>query len=109
MKSDLFLEEARLGPRDSALIEHDEKPHLVGVKRRFHDYVHVDLAHVVMLMESEILDSERGVPLVRSLGDIYDLGPDEFPWDPRSGLFEKEGHLLGFALSRVFQRPDNTR
>ena len=85
MKSDLFFEEARLGPRDSALIEHDEKPHLVGVKRRFHDYVHVDLAHVVMLMECEILDSERGGSLVRSLGDIYDLGPDEFPWDPRSG------------------------
>ncbi len=51
MKTDIFLEEARLGPRNPVLIEHDEKRHLPGVKRRFHAYTQVDLAHVVMLVE----------------------------------------------------------
>ena len=85
MKSDMFLEEARLGPRADTLIEHDEKPHLVAAKRRYFDYVHVDLAHVVMLLECGIVDQRRGAPLLASLLDIYDLGPDRFPWDPRCG------------------------
>ena len=53
MKSDIFLEKARLGPRNKVLVEHDEKRHLPGIKRRFEAYTHVDLAHVVMLVEHD--------------------------------------------------------
>lgn len=85
MKSDIFLEEARLGARNSVLIEHDEKRHLPSVKQRFRAYVDVDLAHVVMLREQGILDQARGARLLQAVLDIQALGADSFPWVEDSG------------------------
>ncbi|MET0851792.1 MAG: argininosuccinate lyase, partial [Candidatus Rokuibacteriota bacterium] len=59
-KKDLFLEEARLGPRNRVLVRYDEVPHLVQIQRRARWYAAVDLAHVVMLIETSILDAPRG-------------------------------------------------
>ena len=85
MKSDIFLEKARLGPRNKVLVEHDEKRHLPGIKRRFKAYTHVDLAHVVMLVEHDILDSQRGGRLLDTLLEIQALGAAGFPWVAESG------------------------
>jgi argininosuccinate lyase len=96
-KQDLFLEEARLGPRHPVLVEHDEAPKLAYLRRRARDYALVDLAHAVMLVETGILDRERGTRLLGGLLAVLDLGADGFPWDPRSGsyLVQVEHFLTG--------------
>jgi argininosuccinate lyase len=87
MKQDLFLEEARLGPRHPALVEYDEAPKLGYLRRRARHYALVDLAHAVMLVETGILDRSRGARLLGGLQEVLDLGPQGFPWDPRSGSY----------------------
>ena len=87
MKQDLFLEEARLGPRSDVLIEYDEAPRLPMFRERFRAYALVDLAHAVMMVEEGMLARERGGKLVRGLLQILDMGADGFPWDPRSGSY----------------------
>ena len=87
MKHDLFLEEARLGPRNPVLVEYDEAPKLGYLRRHHRDYALVDLAHAVMLVETGILTLGRGAQLLRGLLEALDLGPDGFPWDPRSGSY----------------------
>jgi argininosuccinate lyase len=87
MKQDLFLEEARLGPRNPVLVEHDEMPRLAHLRRYFRDYALVDLAHAVMLVEERILDAPRGARLLRGLLEVLEAGAEGFPWDPRSGSY----------------------
>lgn len=87
MKQDIFLEEARLGPRSDVLIEYDEAPRLIQMRERFHAYAAVDLAHSVMMVEEGMLTRERGAKLLRGLLQILELGPDGFPWEPRSGSY----------------------
>jgi argininosuccinate lyase len=96
MKQDLFLEEARLGPRNPVLVQYDEAPRLAHLRRYFRDYALVDLAHAVMLIEEGIVDRPRGVRLLQGLLEALDLG-DDFPWDPRSGsyLVQIEHFLAG--------------
>jgi argininosuccinate lyase len=86
-KDDVFLEEARLGPRTQVLVECEEVPHIPRLVRRFREYVLVDVAHAVMLAETGILTSERGAKLLEGLLEIYDSGGDGFPWLPQSGSF----------------------
>jgi argininosuccinate lyase len=97
VKRDVFLEEARLGPRNPVLIEHDEAPRVAHLRRTFRDYLLVDLAHAVMLVEEGIVDGSRGARLLRGLLDARDLGADGFPWDPRVGsyLVQIEHFLAG--------------
>jgi argininosuccinate lyase len=99
MKHDLFLEEARLGPRNPALVEYDEAPKLAYLRRHFRDYALVDLAHAVMLVETGILTRERGAKLLRGLLDVLARGPEGFPWDPRSGSYLVQ--IENFLTSRV--------
>ena len=54
MKRDVFLEEARLGPRSDSLVDYEEVPHLARLRRRLREYSLVDLAHAVMLTETII-------------------------------------------------------
>jgi argininosuccinate lyase len=99
MKHDLFLEEARLGPRNPVLVEYDEAPRLAYLRRHLRDYALVDLAHAVMLVETGILTRERGAKLLRGLLDVLDLGPEGFPWDPRSGSYLVQ--IENFLTSRL--------
>jgi argininosuccinate lyase len=87
VKRDLFLEEARLGPRSEVLIEYDETPRLPMFRERFHAYALVDLAHAVMMVEEGMLDGGRGGKLIQGLLQVLDIGAAEFPWDPRSGSY----------------------
>jgi argininosuccinate lyase len=87
VKQDLFLEEARLGPRHDVLIEYDETPRLVQARDRFRAYAVVDLAHAVMMVEEGMLRRDRGAKLLQGLLQVSELGPDGFPWEPRSGSY----------------------
>ena len=86
-KKDLFLEEARLGPRNAVLVRYDESPHLLQIQRRAPWYAWVDLAHVVMLVETGILDRVRGGRLLDGLLEVQKLGADAFPWNLSSGSY----------------------
>ena len=55
-KKDLFLEEARLGPRNAVLVGYDEAPTHTAEPATGTVLRAVDLAHVVMLVETGILD-----------------------------------------------------
>ncbi|MDA7949151.1 MAG: argininosuccinate lyase [Hyphomicrobiaceae bacterium] len=96
-KDDAFLEEARLGPRAQALIDCEEVPHIPRLTRRFREYVLVDLAHAVMLAETEILTPERASMLLGALLKINDSEGEGFPWLSDSGSFlvQTEHHLAG--------------
>jgi argininosuccinate lyase len=83
MKQDFFLEEARLGPRSPVLVDYDEAPKLGYLRRRFREYALVDLAHAVMLAEEGIVGGERGARLLQGLLEVFELGPERFPWDAR--------------------------
>jgi argininosuccinate lyase len=87
MKQDVFLEEARLGPRSPLIVQYDEGPHLSVLPRRFRAFALTDLAHVVMLTEKGILRKDRGAKLLGGLLDVWELGPDRFPWDKRTGSY----------------------
>jgi argininosuccinate lyase len=95
MKRDVFLEEARLGPRSQTLVDYEEVPHLARLRRRLREYSLVDLAHAVMLTETGILSPERGARLLEGLMQIHERGAEHFPWVPHSGsyLVQAEHHL----------------
>ncbi len=95
-RDDVFLEEARLGPRTQVLIDCEEVPHIPRLVRRFREYVLTDLAHAVMLSEAGILSKERGARLLGGLMEIHDSGGEGFPWLPQSGSFlVQTEHYLG--------------
>ena len=86
-KDDVFLEEARLGPRTRVLIECEEIPNLSRLRRRFREYVLADLAHAVMLTETGIVAPERGARLLDGLLAMHDGGGADFPYLAESGSF----------------------
>ena len=94
-KDDVFLEEARLGPRTRVLIECEEIPDLSRLRRRFREYVLTDLAHAVMLTETGIVAPERGASQLEGLLDMHDSDGEGFPWLAESGSFlvQTEHHL----------------
>ncbi len=95
-KKDVFLEEARLGPRTQVLVECEEIPHLPRLIRRFREYVLTDLAHAVMLTEAGILTPERGAKLLGGLVEMYDSDGKGFPYLPNVGSFlVQTEHFLG--------------
>ncbi len=98
-KDDVFLEEARLGPRTQVLIDCEEVPHLPRLIRRFREYLLVDLAHSVMLTETGILTPQRGASLVGGLLELHASKGEGFPWLPQSGSFLVQvEHRLGERL-----------
>ena len=62
-------------------------PNIPRLKRRFREYVLVDLAHAVMLAETGILSPDRGAALVGALLEIKASDGEDFPWLPDSGSF----------------------
>jgi len=95
-KRDVFLEEARLGPRSDVLVECEEIPNLPRLIRRFREYVLADLAHAVMLTETKILSPERGAKLLSGLLMMWESEGDGFPYLPNVGSFlVQTEHYLG--------------
>ena len=84
---EVFLEEARLGPRNPVLVEFDEKTQFDRLRRLFSCYTLVDLAHAVMLIETGILDRERGARLLGGLLEIHAMDAASFPWLDNSNSY----------------------
>ncbi len=85
-KSDrIFLEDARLGPRNEILVEFAEKAEFGKLARLFEAYTFVDLAHAVMLVETGILPKATGGRLIEGLRRIQAMDAKSFPWLPRVG------------------------
>src|SRR4051812_47887161 len=96
---DVFLEIARLGPRNDVLIEFEEKAQFPRLKRLFRSYTYVDLAHVVMLVETGILSKQRGVPLLDALLRIHGMDEESFPWlDNSNSYLVHVEHWLGLEV-----------
>jgi argininosuccinate lyase len=76
----VFLEEARLGPRNSVLVEFAENADFQKIERLFEAYTYVDLAHAVMLSETGILTQANGARLIAGLLKIHAMKAKSFPW-----------------------------
>ncbi|MCO5091854.1 argininosuccinate lyase [Bosea sp. (in: a-proteobacteria)] len=95
-EDDVFLETARLGKRNSVLIEYDEKPQMPRMRRRYKDFLLVDIAHAVMMHEQGIVPKDDAGKLIGALVSLYDMGRDAFPWAEESGSFLVQvEHALG--------------
>ena len=98
-KDDVFLEEARLGPRSQVLVDCEEVPNIPRLVRRFREYLLTDLAHAVMLTETDILTGARGPKLLAGLLEIFDADGDGFPWLAQSGSFSSSAVQPGTSAS----------
>jgi argininosuccinate lyase len=83
----IFLEEARLGPRNPVLVEFAEKAEFPKLERLFEAYTFVDLAHAVMLVETGILPKANGARLIEGLLRIHAMDAKSFPWLPDAGSY----------------------
>ena len=91
-----FLEIARLGQRNPLLVEFEEKTQFPRLHRLFPSYTCVDLAHAVMLIETEILSPKRGADLLDGLLRIHHMSTVEFPWlDNSNSYLVHVEHWLG--------------
>lgn len=93
---DVFLENARLGPRSDVLLEFEEKMQFPRLHRLFRSYTYVDLAHAVMMVETGVLRPEGGGTLIQALLDIHAMNAKTFPWlDNSNSYLVHVEHLLG--------------
>ena len=83
-----ILTEARLkAPPSEQLVRYTHAPRLVGEKRRFEQFMKVDMAHTVMLVERKILPKGDGGKILKRLRELDRLGPEGFHTDPQKGSF----------------------
>lgn len=62
-------------------------PGLLREQRQFEQFMQVDLAHVVMLVEEKIIDARDGAAILRALVDLEKAGPAALPMDIELGSF----------------------
>ncbi len=85
---DMLLTEARLSrPPAEQLIRYYQLPGLAREQRHFKEFVAVDLAHTVMLVEEAILPAETGAAILKTLLEIRGMSAKDFPVDPLNGSF----------------------
>lgn len=85
---DASFTEARLGiPPNEANIDHILVPLLELDKKLFFAFLEVDMAHTVMLAEQGIITKAQAAQILNLLQEIQDLGPNEFPIDPKYDTF----------------------
>ncbi len=92
-----LLTDARLSRRPAEqLIRYSQAPGLVRERRHFREFVMIDLAHTVMLVEQSILGRSDGGAILRTLLEIREMDPAEFPIDPVKGslLLQVEAYLF---------------
>ncbi len=112
----VLLSESRLKVLPSEkLVKYFEVPKLEREKRHFYQFIKVDMAHTVMLVEQNIISRNDGAKILRILNEINELGPDRFPTDPAKGsfllqvedyLFDKIGEEIGGKMHTGRSRID---
>lgn len=115
-KKEMLMTEARLkAPPSEKLVKYVHIPRLEREKRHFYEFMKVDMAHTVMLVEQKILSSEDGKNILRILKEIRGMGPDGFPLEPTKGsfllqvesyLFSKIGEAVGGKMHTGRSRID---
>jgi argininosuccinate lyase len=111
-----ILTEARLkAPPSEQLIRYTHAPRLVREKKRFDQFLAIDMAHTVMLVERKILSKRDGGKILRRLRELDALGPDKFRTVPKKGsfllqvedfLFDKLGEEIGGRMHTGRSRID---
>ena len=83
-------------PPSEKLIRNASRPRLEREIGHFRQFMKVDMAHTVMLVEQNILARKDGARILRTLREIDHLGPDRFPIDADRGsfLFQVENYLF---------------
>jgi argininosuccinate lyase len=106
---------ARLGAHEGRLkgdyareqVEYFYAPLVEKMKYLFHPVMKYNKAHVVMLTEREIVDSERARKILTALAEIEDLGVESIDFDPKlqgiypnieALLIDKVGYNVGGML-----------
>ena len=86
--SGAFLTEARLSHGPSELfVRTCQAPGLVHETTHFHEFLEVDLAHTVMLVEQGVLTQAQGRAILGALRQIQAAGPAGLSSDPQRGSF----------------------
>jgi argininosuccinate lyase len=82
------LAEARLSrPPAERLVQHYVVPGLEKERRRFDEFLHVDLAHTTMIAEQGIIGREAARALLIALRDLRQKGENALTIDPVNGSF----------------------
>ncbi len=83
-----LLADARLSaPPASRLVKYHDLPGLEREKKQFREFVAVDLAHTVMLVEEGIVSATTGRAILQQLQRVRRMQPEDFPTDVRKGSF----------------------
>lgn len=95
-----LLTEARLSaPPDPRLIKYHDLPGLEREKKQFREFVAVDMAHTVMLVEEGIISPAVGRALLEQLLALRNMQAADFPVDVRKGSFLLQ--VESFLFSRI--------
>lgn len=98
--NETLLTDARLSaPPAERMVKYHDIPALETEKRQFHEFVEVDLAHTVMLVEQQILSVSVGQAILAELRLIRDMVPADFPFDVKKGSFLLQ--VESYLFSRI--------
>lgn len=98
--TETLLTDARLkSPAAARHLKYNELPKLEGEKRKFDEFMAVDLAHTTMLVEQEIISFDAGRAILEQLLAARKLGQEDFPVDIRKGSFLLQ--IESFLFSEV--------
>lgn len=87
-KHETLLAEARLSaPPAPKLVKYHDLPGLQREQKQFREFVAVDLAHTVMLVEEGIISKEAGRLILKQLTAISGMNAEDFPVDVSKGSF----------------------
>jgi argininosuccinate lyase len=92
-----LLTDARLSaPAAPRLVKYHDVPALEREKKQFQEFVAVDLAHTLMLVEEGIIAPVTGRAILQQLLVIRRMQPADFPTDIRKGSFllQMESYLF---------------
>lgn len=98
--NETLLTDARLSaPPAERMVKYHDITALETEKRQFHEFVEVDLAHTVMLVEQQILSVSVGQAILAELRLIRDMVPADFPFDVKKGSFLLQ--VESYLFSRI--------
>ncbi|WP_395607284.1 argininosuccinate lyase [Pseudomonas sp. B22129] len=98
--SEVLLTDARLSaPPAERMVKYHDVPALETEKRQFHEFIDVDLAHTVMLVEQDILSVPVGQAILAELRRIRDMKPADFPFEVKKGSFLLQ--VESYLFSRI--------
>lgn len=87
-KPETLLTDARLSaPPAARLVKYHGLPGLQREQKQFHEFIAVDLAHTVMLVEEGIISEAAGRLILQQLTAINGMKAADFPTDVRKGSF----------------------